>query len=289
MAKDWYYAKDGQQRGPFPETHVRQLAVSGQILPHDLVWHEGLTDWVAAQTIPGLVPEAAESGSGAPPPSTSAQPEGAGATAAARPHSHGTAAGPASEFPAWLAILLVVGMFGLFTLCYTWLSLWLAVLIVGGLFGLLSIGYTWRISTRYAEECGARAIDAQGRPLGRVRHPAWVLLMSYATLGIYFYYWVHATLRDCGRFAGERGRAPSDATLLIVFPPYAVYCLVFKLPTAVGRVRSTAGLADAAVVPSYGFLNPLMFLALPYLAMWYQDLLNEAWTRDAAADSAPSG
>ena len=28
MAKDWYYAKDGQQRGPFPETHVRQLAAA---------------------------------------------------------------------------------------------------------------------------------------------------------------------------------------------------------------------------------------------------------------------
>lgn len=277
MAKDWYYAKDGQQRGPFPETHVRQLAATGQLLPHDLVWHEGLTEWVAAQSIPGLVPEAARSAA-APPDATAGDSAGA---AADRPRSPGPVLSPPTDFPAWLAILLVVGAVGLFTLCYTWLSMWLALLIVGAALALLGIGYTWRVSTRYAAECSARAVDDQGRLLGRVRHPAWVLLMSYATLGAYFYYWVHATLRDCGRFAGEPPGAPSDATLLIVFPPYAVYCLIFKLPAAVGRVRKAAGLSEADVAPSLGFLNPLMFLALPYLAMWYQDLLNEAWTRDA--------
>jgi hypothetical protein len=60
-----------------------------------------------------------------------------------------------------------------------------------------------------------------------------------------------------------------------------VYCLVFKLPAAIDRVRTAAGLAEPAIVPSYGFLNPLMFLALPYLAMWYQELLNEVWTAEA--------
>jgi hypothetical protein len=28
-----------------------------------------------------------------------------------------------------------------------------------------------------------------------------------------------------------------------------------------------------------------MFLALPYLAMWYQDLLNEAWTNEPDSGS----
>jgi hypothetical protein len=263
MAKDWYYAKDGQQRGPFPETHVRQLAATGQILPHDLVWHEGLTEWVAAQSVPGLVPEAALAAAAASEAGVS-QPEAPRAPAAARPRTYG-GEGPRSEFPPWLAVVLTIGTLGLF-----------------------SIWYTWRASSRFAEECGARAVDAQGRPLGRVRHPAWVLLISYATLGIYFCYWVYTTLRDCGRFAGDTSRAPSDVTLLIVFPPYAVYCLVFKLPVAIERVRAAAGLAETAVPPSYGFLNPLMFLALPYLAMWYQDLLNEAWTSEGAASPRPA-
>ena len=104
-----------------------------------------------------------------------------------------------------------------------------------------------------------------------------MLLLSYATLGGYFCYWVYAALRECGRFAGSASRVPTDATLLAVFPPYAVYCLVFKLPAAIERVRAAAGLTEPAIGPSHGFLNPLMFLALPYLAMWYQELLNEAW------------
>jgi hypothetical protein len=261
MAKDWYYAKDGQQRGPFPETHVRQLAASGQILPHDLVWHDGLAEWVAAQSVVGLMPEAGEGTSAAPPGAASVQADAPRAPAGARPRSYGSstygAAGSPSEFPPWLAVLLTVGTLGLF-----------------------SIWYTWRASARYARECGARAVDAQGRPLGRVRHPAWVLLISYATLGVYFCHWVYATLRDCGRYAGDTSRAPSDVTLLIVFPPYAVYCLVFRMPAAIERVRVAAGLAESPIPPSYGFLNPLMFLALPYLAMWYQELLNEAWTNE---------
>src|SRR5438552_12118175 len=69
MATEWYYARDGQQRGPFPETHVRQLAAAGQLLPHDLIWHEGLADWIAAQSLPGLIPEAQrEAAVGAPGP-----------------------------------------------------------------------------------------------------------------------------------------------------------------------------------------------------------------------------
>jgi hypothetical protein len=104
-----------------------------------------------------------------------------------------------------------------------------------------------------------------------------VLLLSYATLGVYFCYWVYASLKECARYSGNGGHAASDVTLMVVFPPYAVYCLVFKLPGAIERTRAAAGLTEPAIVPAHGFLNPLMFLALPYLAMWYQELLNESW------------
>jgi hypothetical protein len=256
MARDWYYAKDGQQRGPFPESHVRQLAATGQLLPHDLIWYEGLAEWVAARTIPGLMPET--------PPEAAAVGTAADNMAAPPADSHPRAAngaviGPAasaSEFPTWLAVLLTVSTLGVF-----------------------SIWYTWRASARYARESGARAVDSQGRPLGRVRHPAWVLLVSYATLGVYFCYWVHASLRECGRFGDGDGHGSTDVTLMVVFPPYAIYCLVFKLPSAIERVRAAAGLAEPAIAPAHGFLNPLMFLALPYLAMWYQELLNESWIK----------
>jgi len=255
MAKDWYYAKEGQQRGPFPESHVFQLGATGQLLPHDLVWHEGLADWVAAHTIPGLIPEKARAALTEQPAPTDARPARLDEPAPSLAESP-------SDFPPWLAVLLAV-----FTL------------------GIFSVWYTWRVSNRYASELGQRARDAVGRPLGRVRHPAWVLLLSYATLGIYFCYWVYAALRECGRFSGDATRTPSDVTLMAVFPPYAIYCLVFKLPDALRRVRAAAGIKDADVAQAHDFLNPLMFPALPYLAMRYQDLLNEAW----AAASSKSG
>src|SRR5436305_8087208 len=42
---DWYYAFEGQQRGPVSETELTQLEGQGVISPTTLVWHAGLQDW----------------------------------------------------------------------------------------------------------------------------------------------------------------------------------------------------------------------------------------------------
>jgi hypothetical protein len=41
------FARQGQEIGHFPEDEVPALVSSGQILPSDDYWHEGLPDWRA--------------------------------------------------------------------------------------------------------------------------------------------------------------------------------------------------------------------------------------------------
>lgn len=54
--------RNGVQSGPFPVEQVRQMLASGELKPTDHVFHEGLTDWVAAAQSPALATP------GAPPP-----------------------------------------------------------------------------------------------------------------------------------------------------------------------------------------------------------------------------
>lgn len=54
MADEWYYAVDGQQRGPVSGGRLKQLAAAGEIAKSDLVWKEGMADWVKAEKVKGL-------------------------------------------------------------------------------------------------------------------------------------------------------------------------------------------------------------------------------------------
>ena len=51
-AADWHYMENGQQQGPVTAEQLRVL-----ITPSDLVWKEGLPEWVPASTIPNLLPK----------------------------------------------------------------------------------------------------------------------------------------------------------------------------------------------------------------------------------------
>ncbi len=57
-AANWHFLKNGQQQGPVTAEQLR-----GLIAPADLVWKEGLPQWVPASTVPNLLPSKA-----APPP-----------------------------------------------------------------------------------------------------------------------------------------------------------------------------------------------------------------------------
>jgi uncharacterized membrane protein len=51
----WYYAKNGDRRGPIEETEFQQLVATGAVHPDDLVWREDFGDaWRVAKTVPEL-------------------------------------------------------------------------------------------------------------------------------------------------------------------------------------------------------------------------------------------
>ncbi len=51
---EWYYARDDKQQGPVSAGELKQLASRGEVRPDDLVWREGMDDWVEARNVKGL-------------------------------------------------------------------------------------------------------------------------------------------------------------------------------------------------------------------------------------------
>jgi|GEM_PF-2452015 hypothetical protein len=50
----WYYEASGEQHGPISSSQLKQLAISGLLKPTDLVWREGMLEWLPASRIIGL-------------------------------------------------------------------------------------------------------------------------------------------------------------------------------------------------------------------------------------------
>lgn len=66
MASEWYFSHGGQQLGPISDTELKELAASGKLFPNDLVWKEGMAEWMNASKVKGLFPTA--KGTTSPPP-----------------------------------------------------------------------------------------------------------------------------------------------------------------------------------------------------------------------------
>lgn len=56
--KEWYYAKERQRNGPVSLDEIQRLLAGGSLLETDLVWREGMTDWLPAAGVPELKPAA---------------------------------------------------------------------------------------------------------------------------------------------------------------------------------------------------------------------------------------
>jgi hypothetical protein len=61
--RSWFFASQGQQQGPYPDSQLRDLIAKGIVTASTLVWSEGMADWQKAGDIPGLF-----SGYSGPPP-----------------------------------------------------------------------------------------------------------------------------------------------------------------------------------------------------------------------------
>ncbi len=54
--QDWYYARDGQVRGPLGRAELRTLLIGGGLPPETLVWAPGMDDWVPATRVVDMAP-----------------------------------------------------------------------------------------------------------------------------------------------------------------------------------------------------------------------------------------
>src|SRR4051794_26159931 len=57
----WYYARDGQQVGPYELVDFQQLIAAGTVRGDDLVWTDGMADWQPAARVPAVAPAASAS------------------------------------------------------------------------------------------------------------------------------------------------------------------------------------------------------------------------------------
>lgn len=53
----WYFARGGNRLGPVPREELQRRAQAGELLPGDLVWTQGMEQWQAASSVPGLFPD----------------------------------------------------------------------------------------------------------------------------------------------------------------------------------------------------------------------------------------
>jgi hypothetical protein len=51
MADNLYLGRDGRQMGPFAWAQIASMASSGQVLPGDLAWHDGMAEWQPAESV----------------------------------------------------------------------------------------------------------------------------------------------------------------------------------------------------------------------------------------------
>lgn len=54
MANQWYITRHGATSGPYSSRDLATFAASGHLLPTDLVWKDGMTEWQPAARLKGL-------------------------------------------------------------------------------------------------------------------------------------------------------------------------------------------------------------------------------------------
>lgn len=50
----WYYSKNSTQLGPISDDELRAKISTAEILPTDMIWRDGMPDWVAVCNVPEL-------------------------------------------------------------------------------------------------------------------------------------------------------------------------------------------------------------------------------------------
>ena len=54
MPDSWYVVKNGNRRGPFTSAQVRQMVATGELKPTDMLWKDGMANWIQASSVTEL-------------------------------------------------------------------------------------------------------------------------------------------------------------------------------------------------------------------------------------------
>lgn len=74
MAHQWFYSSKGGQAGPVGDAELAKLVAAGVVGPADLVWRDGLADWIPASKVRGLFAETGTEAPAVPQPVATASP-----------------------------------------------------------------------------------------------------------------------------------------------------------------------------------------------------------------------
>jgi len=149
----WYYSKNGAQLGPIGPAEMESKLKAGEVAPTDLVWKEGMADWLPAGKVPELqaiLSPSAPSASEFPPAPAPVSPY------ASSPVSHPPAAvafGPVSQGQAIAS--MVCGIVSLVICCLWFVSGPLAIVAV--VLGHVAISKAKKDPARFGGKGMARA------------------------------------------------------------------------------------------------------------------------------------
>lgn len=115
---DWYYASNGQQKGPVTQEELAELFRNETVKPFDLVWNESMTEWTPIGTVADFASVAPAAPAASAPPEESAPPLAASSqdappalspsVAASGPGAYGSAPSGGDEPPNYLWQSIVV-------------------------------------------------------------------------------------------------------------------------------------------------------------------------------------
>ena len=115
------------------------------------------------------------------------------------------------------------------------------------------------------------------RPIGKVRSPLVVILLSIITFGIYAIYWHYEMFKETNEFDNE-GVTGLVGLLLSIFCTIVV---IFMIPWQIGETRKRAGLPEG-INAIYGLWVLLPFVGWIVWVVLVQNAANELWESQGA-------
>lgn len=243
--------------GEFTLQEINEKLIQGDLKADDLGWTEGMGEWLPLWKIEGV-------NASSPDPEQAVKIAASDASDAAKNYGKAEAGALKQQFSGGDYMEMNPAVVMILTFC------------TGGIFGLW---YCFKVFRTYTAKAAVRTTDSKGRPLGKARHPMAIIILTYLTGGYYLYWWIYAVMKEISAYTGRSDfSAKTEWCLMMIFPLYAIYTLIFRLPDMIKRTQETAGIPVTTTITNTGqYLNCCMWCGLPFLGMVYQDALNDVW------------